>query len=344
MLRPSPLSALPARVMAGALLLGAAPAQFAANPPPPPPDYSAPTAWFLEEDADTDRSADVFFIHATTSRAETWNEDIASDATNAQTDLTAGAGQASAFSDCCRRFAPRYRQATYHALTGTSTDRELAFSLAYEDVRNAFRAFVAHHNAGRPFIIAGHSQGAQHGLRLLRDEVAGKPIAARLVAAYLPGIGIPASALPEGIPACATPRQTGCLVSWNSFTPAADTSAYIARSLTRRGTGESSSSGATSLVCVNPVSFAVTKPATAFAAAQGGALPTPTPPGPLPRPRAGMVEARCDGNVLRVRTHGLPVETLPGGSLHMADIALFWSDIRANAVARVRSMRSRRFR
>jgi hypothetical protein len=32
---------------------------------------------------------------------------------------------------------------------------------------------------------------------------------------------------------------------------------------------------------------------------------------------------------------GMPVETLPGGSLHLADIALFWDDISANAVGRV---------
>ena len=92
----------------------------------------------------------------------------------------------------------------------------------------AFDEFVK--EAGdRPIILAGHSQGALHLMRLLREKVAGKPIAKRLVAAYVVGWPIDTSAdLPAvGIPACATAEDTGCILSWMSFRDPANPSLIL---------------------------------------------------------------------------------------------------------------------
>ena len=52
----------------------------------------------------------------------------------------------------------------------------------------------------RPFILAGHSQGALHALRLLRERVAAKPaLRRRLVAAYL--VGAPIYSVDLALPA-----------------------------------------------------------------------------------------------------------------------------------------------
>jgi hypothetical protein len=308
-------------------------------PQPPAPDYADAANWLAWEEAGTSagpaKAVDVFYIHPTTLRSQTWNQDIADAATNHWTDVSVGARQLSAFGACCRRFAPRYRQASSRAFAAPQAEGDRAYAFAYEDVRAAFRYFIGQHNDGRPFIIAGHSQGALHGLRLLREEVAGTRLADRLVAAYLPGIGIPTDTLPPGIPACATPLQTRCIVSWNSFKPDADTSGYVARSLARYGSGSPAP-----LLCVNPVSFSLDRPATHFAEAKG-AVPGPAIDGPMPGLVRAKVAARCDGNVLRVTVRdGLAVETLPGGNLHMGDIALFWADIRANAEQRAAAAHS----
>ena len=59
-----------------------------------------------------------------------------------------------------------------------SEDAQKALDLAYGDVAAAFDQFVK--EAGdRPIILAGHSQGALHLERLLREKIAGKPIAKR---------------------------------------------------------------------------------------------------------------------------------------------------------------------
>src|SRR6185312_11558493 len=126
--------------------------------------------------------------------------------------------QASAFNEVGAIWAPRYRQATFGAFLTNQAEAEKALDLAYGDVVVAFDQFLK--EAGdRPIILAGHSQGALHLVRLLRDKVAGKPIAKRIVAAYVVGWPIDtASDLPAlGLPACTAPDQTGCILSWLTF-------------------------------------------------------------------------------------------------------------------------------
>ena len=79
-----------------------------------------------------------------------------------------------------------------------------ALELAYQDVRAAFNYFINERNNGRPFIIAGHSQGAFHADRLLK-AVAGKALQQRLVAAYPVGFSIDGS---NGIDVYTSAEQT----------------------------------------------------------------------------------------------------------------------------------------
>src|SRR5205823_3429745 len=126
--------------------------------------------------------------------------------------------QASAFNGVAQVWAPRYRQAAYGAFLLKSEDAQKALDFAYRDVAAAFDEFVK--EAGdRPIILAGHSQGALHLERLLREKVAGKPIAKRIVAAYVVGwpISITADLAALGLPPCTSSAQTGCILSWMTF-------------------------------------------------------------------------------------------------------------------------------
>ena len=63
------------------------------------------------------------------------------------------------------------------------------FQLAYRDVADAFRYYLKHCNEGRPFILAGHSQGAKAVIELLKREM--EPgIYRRLVAVYAIGFTV----------------------------------------------------------------------------------------------------------------------------------------------------------
>mgnify|MGYP001472061081 FL=1 len=210
---------------------------FGQETPSAAPDYAQAASWAALPDRDdaadvvpegskdeqTTAPADVFFVHPTTYyRPEHWNQPLADAATNAFTDEFVMKNQASAFNACCRVYAPRYRQATVYSFVDQGADGKAALALAYEDVERAFDHFIARFNAGRPFILAGHSQGAVHVRTLLERRITGTPLAARLIAAYPVGFAIDrdeyARAVPD-IPVCERAEQTGCIVTWNAVGP-----------------------------------------------------------------------------------------------------------------------------
>jgi len=109
---------------------------------------------------------------------------------------------ASCFNLACRIFAPRYRQsnvlnyvhlARVPVLGRRLGDAQRAFELAYSDVRRAFLAFLDYTaRESRPFVVAGHSQGTQHLVRLVQEELEGHPARLqRFVHGYLVGNAVP---------------------------------------------------------------------------------------------------------------------------------------------------------
>src|SRR5258708_471376 len=153
-----------------------------------PGDADDPSQWRPSGIAATPpKGAAIFYIHPTTYlQRDRWNAppEAGGDA-ELRTHLFVQS-QASAFNNAGQIWAPRYRQAAYGAFLLNSKDADAALDFAYQDVVAAFNEFVK--QAGdRPIILAGHSQGALHLERLLREKVANKPIAKRIVAAYVVG-------------------------------------------------------------------------------------------------------------------------------------------------------------
>ena len=115
-------------------------------------------------------------------------------------------------------WAPKYRQAAFGAFLLKSQDAHKALDLAYRDVLAAFDAFLAAQPAGKPIILAGHSQGSLHLLRLLAGSQgcaqgpAGRGLYRRL-AGRRSDRDLPAT----GPSACTRPDQAGCVLSWQSF-------------------------------------------------------------------------------------------------------------------------------
>lgn len=320
---------------------------------PPAPDYNDPTMWAAgpagpgvtahlpagASPAAAHPAVDVFYIYPTVIRSDTaWSQDPRDAKGNLWTDESAIARQASVFSACCRIFAPHYRSATYKALT-TPGMRDPAFALAYGDVERAFDWYLAHENHGRPFIIAGHSQGAFHIATLLERRIDGTPLQKRMVAAYIIGINLAQGEFGRrfhSVVPCATPTQTGCVVQWNALLDDGKVDAaadlyekfYVDRFHTQEGK---------TTLCVNPLTFAMDKP-TAPAAADLGAVPGAPGFGAMAPLRAGAVSAQCRRGMLVVdRAADLGMDPLPGtGVMHYHDYGLFWANIRANAVLRTR--------
>jgi hypothetical protein len=151
-----------------------------------------------------DPGIDCFYVYPTVSRDRTMNSDLDSGPEERATAMA----QAARFGTVCRTFAPMYRQLTTTALgrfVGGGGDPRPLFALAYEDVRNAWRNYLARDNRGRPFVLIGHSQGSIHLIRLIAEEIEGRPEAARMLSAILLGYAVE---VPEGRTVGGTFRET----------------------------------------------------------------------------------------------------------------------------------------
>lgn len=326
---------------------------------PPAPDYAEPTAWAAWPgrpsgaqavpsgtgliDREGDAQADVFFVHPTTFLTYV----VANAPYDAQgipmlaVDRIVLRFEAAAFNGCCRIFAPHYRQASVAAFIRHNAESIAAIHLAYSDVLRAFDYYIAHENNGRPFIVASHSQGSIHTMRLLQERIAKSPLQARMVAAYVIGYWIPEEIEYAGVPVCASAQQTECLIHWAS----------VRLGATRRPAkawiwlgGRYQPVGDRRLVCVNPLTWR--RDDTAPAALNLGALPRTWTNRPMPRPLPGVTGATCEAGLLTV---SLPLWARPAfsglltlfGSYHEFDYQLFYTNVRQNANDRVAAFLAR---
>lgn len=279
------------------------------------------------------RNAAIFYIHPTTYlRNDRWNGPI-DDGESRERAVLFTRSQASTLASGGEVWAPRYRQAAFGAFLLNSKDAQSALGLAYGDIARAFEQFQK--EAGtRPIILAGHSQGALHLLRLLKEQVAGTPLQSRLIAAYVVGWPVSAKAdLPAlGLPACAEASQTGCLLSWMSFGEPANPELVL-----QTYEGSAGMSGVQrkreDMVCTNPLS----------GTQNGVAAPSDNPGTLVPSTdlssatlAPGRVGARCEEGLLLIGGDIPPLGpyVLPGNNYHVYDYALFWSAIRGDVARR----------
>jgi len=295
-------------------------------------DTEMPTA--EEVTADLPNFA-VFFIHPTSYLSrDNWNAPMGDEEAERIARLYVR-GMASPFNAASEIWAPRYRQATMGAFLTDEPEGEQAIDAAYGDVLEAYRFFLDTVDADTPVVLVGHSQGSLHLLRLLREEVRGSPLADRMVAAY--AIGWPISVdhdLPElGFDACATPAQTGCVLSWSSFAEPADPSSVIETYAASIGF-DGEPRGTSQILCNNPVTgtFGGSAPAVANL---GTLVPDDSMSTGELVPAA--VPARCDDRGLLLI--GDPPElgsyVLPGNNYHVYDIPLFWANTQLDVARRV---------
>ena len=324
---------------------------FAAADAGPRPDYGRLSGWAAHPGLKTDAARWVPADHAAAPRPGVavfyvlptavfdrnhWNgrsDDAEADKRNAMFLRF----QASVFNGVGAVWAPRYRQATFGSFLTDKPQAIAALDLAYGDVLTAFDAFVAAQPAGRPIILAGHSQGSLHLLRLLRDRVAGTALAARIVAVYAVGWPISVTAdLPAlGLPACTADAASGCILSWQSFAQPVD--AGEIRATFDAGTGLTGRTRrGTAMLCTNPLAGTTTTVPVPASANFGSLVPAADfSTGEL---IAKGVGATCRGDgILDIGPPpgGYSAYVLPGNNFHIYDYPLFWSNVRADVERRV---------
>lgn len=323
---------------------------FEARRAPPAPDYARVQNWIAlpttRDMADiTPRGvsaidqrraeADVFFIYPTVLMSRTaWNADVGDATLNAKIAATTIRNQASVFNGCCAIYAPRYRQMTLGGYIKWSPNSVAATELAYGDVARAFRQFLVW-NKGRPFIIAGHSQGSRLGRLLIEREVDGKPAARRMVAAYLIGTWIERSWFDglRDVRACQAAADTGCVVTWSTY--AQGRNASLQRVNIGRQSGYEPETKVRPYVGINPFTWTGSDAMAPKSADLGswlygaGAAPA--------APVAGLVSGRMRDGALYISPPGKAYtdQMIPFGNFHNIDYNIAFMNLRENAKERV---------
>lgn len=319
------------------------------------PDYSKVESWLARPGVAEDpthwspdgvvtnrmtQRAATFYVHPTTYlERDRWNAPLEADGNPTERTTVFLESQASAFDEVSDVWAPKYRQAAFGAFLLKSEDAHKALDLAYRDVLSAFDAFLAQQPADRPIILAGHSQGSMHLLRLLQDRRS--TLNGRLVAAYIVGwpVGIASDLPATGLSPCVSADQAGCVMSWQSFKEPANP-----RLVTKAWIGTKGLTGANrtrdDMLCTNPLTG--TAGASAMPTANQGTL---VPDGTLTNAtmERGRVGARCDAGFLKIEgdVPNLGAYVLPGNNYHVYDYALFWGSVRADAGRRLAAWRAR---
>ena len=294
---------------------------------PEVPDYSKESSWvalpWRHDIGDTippgctipqnqeHAEVDVFFIHPTGYiLGSNWNASIGNKRVNNRTNNMIKI-QATVYNAAGKLYAPRYRQAILKAFLDHKQGPK-ALDLAYTDVKASFEYYLKHWNNGRPFIIAGHSQGSRHIERLIKEFIDGKDLQKQLVAAY--PIGMPVSdTLFKFLPASDSASQINCYISWNTF-----------KWGTILAQGEYFRGG----VSVNPLSWKRDE-VYAKASLNSGGVPLT-----FNRLDTCVCDAQNNNGILWVHKTSKRGYWSIGKSYHLCDYNLFYMNIRDNAMLR----------
>ena len=309
-------------VLAGSPALAAGPASG-----PKAVDYSKAEHW-LALPAAARRRVDVFYLYPTAwLKADPKEPDVCAidNPSMRKGSRAAFARQATAFDTVGDIYAPYYRQAdaAYTLALPLAEQAKIISGLPKADAFAAFDYYIKHYNKGRPFILAGHSQGSNLLLFLLAEYMKANPkVYARMVAAYLIGYSVTDPFLSRNphLRFARGPDDTGVIISYNTESPGV-------------------APGANPVVlpgarAINPITWTTEETPASAEQSLGSFLPDASG-------RFAAVPHRADARVDKKK--GVVVCTaevdqrpspLPKGVLHSYDYPFYYFDIRRNAAVR----------
>ena len=246
------------------------------------------------------------------------------------------------FEDLTNLYEPYYRQSNLAAFADKKPEELAALQLREQrtDVYAALDYYFEHYNQGRPFILAGHSQGSVMLKVALRDYFKEhSDYLERMVAAYIVGISVTAEDLAANPDLKFAERadDTGVIVSWNTEGP--------------ENKYEHSEVVLKNAIAINPLNW---KRDDSYAPASenlGDCLPvydeTRIRVIDLQINKPGLADARLDverGVVVCTTLPDRYIKAIPGmknifgpASLHTSDYPAYWDNIRENVKTRIKA-------
>lgn len=189
-------------------------------------DYSKAEHW-LSVPSVADKAVDIFYLYPTAWQKVDKNEpDICAidNPSMLRGANKAFARQATAFETVGNIYAPYYRQVgiEYCLSLPLQEQNNVVGGIPKADAFAAFDYYIDNYNNGRPFILAGHSQGSNVLLFLLAEYMKEHPeVYERMIAAYVIGYSVTDSYLAQNthLKFASGPSDTGVIISYNTEAP-----------------------------------------------------------------------------------------------------------------------------
>jgi len=289
--------------------------------------------------SDASKPVDVFYLYPTAYMPSSASAPVVCSADNPQ--MRAGAKAAfsrtaTAFAPLANIYAPYYRQATIWIVAMPYEKQEpIVGGEPTTDALSAFDYYIKHLNHGRPFILAGHSQGSHIMINLMADYMKKHPeVYKRMIVAYVPGYSITPQYLQQNseLKFAENADDTQVIVSYNTVAPTTtmpDTVILPGAMAINPITWTRSETTATASQNLGGISL--DKNGYAVLDAQG-----------QPKKVLGVADARIDTATGRLICSTVDKATLdPGnkvtaaGIFHNYDYPFYYFDLRANAANRI---------
>ncbi len=188
-------------------------------------DYSNSDNWMFLPEENT-KEVDTIYLYPSAYGLTSEVEDDIADIDDVNMRVLAiyyASSQASVFDESTNLYAPYYRQFTVNSLVDMIDDSPESLQyIASQDIYNMLDYYFENLNEGRPFVLAGHSQGSVWLTVVLEDYMKAHPeYYERMVAAYIIGYSVTEDYLAKNphLKFAEDSNDTGVIISYNTEGP-----------------------------------------------------------------------------------------------------------------------------
>ena len=239
--------------------------------------------------------------------------------------------QGSAFSGSTNIYAPLYRQVDpfmgFRFIEENKQD--LVDEVILTDAIDSFDFYIKNFNKGKPFILAGHSQGTTLLMKVLATYLKDKKeLLNKMVAAYMIGYGVTEEYMKENkhLRFAKGETDTGVLISWNTEKPELEESTPIVKEKS---------------LCINPLNWRRDATYAPVNMNLGSLIK-----GKIVRP--GIADAKInvkkgtlECSTVKPEDYRQVFDIFPVGCYHSMDYGFYYENIRVNAAKRIEAFKKK---
>ena len=289
-------------------------------------DYAYASSWAFFADG-ARKDVDLFLIGPTVDMGKAGNYNMSlTDTKRRENLLGALYMEKGIFNQTCRIYSPYYRQMAMTVYDLPEAEQAPYFDIAYRDVKAAFLYYMENENNGRPFMLAGFSQGGQLCVELMKDLFGDGAYDDRFIAAYVMGWRLTEDEVaqyPQLVPAQGA-EDTGVVIAFDCEAEGTESTLIVPKGV--------------KTVSINPLNWKTDSTIAAKEENLGAFFTNYDGEGEEFEHLCGAYISESRGTVIvtDVTTDDYPagIDSLGAGSYHVYDYQFFFRNLEQNVAAR----------